>query len=101
MKANPFVFHKSLIKKGAYDGVNADVETLGTATVLATMESFPAERVEKIIAAIFDSKTEISAIWKGMTDLTPATSLSQISPDMYKLLHPGAQKYFKDKGVIK
>ncbi len=101
MKANPSVFHKSLIKKGAYEGITADVETLGTATVLAAMESFPAERVEKILAAIFDSKAEISAIWKGMTDLTPASSVAQISPDVAKLLHPGAQKFFKDKGAIK
>jgi hypothetical protein len=97
MKANPYVFHKSLIKKGAYEGVNADIETIGASTVLATMESFPAERVEKIIAAIFDSKPEISAIWKGMADLTPTSSMDQVSPDMYKFMHPGAKKYFKDK----
>ena len=101
MKANPYVFHKSLIKKGAYEGVNADIETIGASTVLATMESFPAERVEKIIAAIFDSKPEISAIWKGMADLTPESSLAQASPDMRKFLHAGAQKYFKDKGLLK
>ena len=101
MKGNPYVFNKSLIKKDSYRGMTADIWTLGTATVLATMDSFPAERVEKIIAVIFDSKPEISAIWKGMTDLTPASSLGQIGKDMYKFLHPGALKYFKAKGVIK
>lgn len=101
MKANPYAFHKSLVKKGAYEGVTADVETLGAATVLAAMESFPADRVEKILAAIFDSKTEISAIWKGMTDLTPASSLAQVGPDAHKFLHPGAVKFFKAKGAIK
>lgn len=101
MKDNPFVFHKSLIKKGAYQGINADIWTLGTSTVLAAMDSFPDERVEKIITVIFDSKPEISAIWKDMTNLTPASSLGQIGPDMYKFLHPGALKYFKAKGAIK
>jgi TRAP transporter TAXI family solute receptor len=101
MKANPFAFHKSVVKKGSYQGITADVGTLGAATVLAAMDTFPADRVEKILTAIFDSKPEISAIWKGMTDLTPASSLAQVGPDALKLLHPGAVKYFKSKGAIK
>ncbi|MEN6487063.1 MAG: TAXI family TRAP transporter solute-binding subunit [Syntrophobacteraceae bacterium] len=101
MKANPLVFHKSLINKGSYQGLGVDVDTLGTATVLATMESLPADQVEKIIAIIFDSKPEISAIWKGINDLTPTNSLTQVSEDIFKFLHPGAKKYFKANTKLK
>ncbi len=97
VKANPYVFNKSLIKKGSYQGLDKDVETLGTATVLAAMDSLPADHVEKIVSIVFDSKPEIAAIWKGMAELTPTSSMDQVSPDMYKFMHSGAKKYFKAK----
>jgi TRAP transporter TAXI family solute receptor len=99
--ANPGVFHKVTIPKGTYSGVDADIETLSTATVLAAMDTFPADRLEQIVGAIFDNKAEIAAVWKGAANLTPESSMSALSADLRPYLHPGAEKYFKAKGALK
>jgi len=101
MKGNPGVFHKTVFAKGCYNGVERDIEALGITAVLQTMDTFPAERLYQILKAIFDNKAELAAVWKGATALTPAMAVGQVTPDALKYLHPGAQKFFKEKGVLK
>ena len=101
MKGNPGVFHKTVFAKGSYAGVESDIEALGITAVLQAMDTFPAERLYQILKAIFDNKAELAAVWKGATALTPAMAVGQITPDALKYLHPGAQKFFKEKGALK
>jgi len=100
MKANPGVFHKTAFVKGSYS-LEKDVDTLAITAVLNALESFPQDRVYQIVKAIFDSTQEIASVWKGATKLTPERSISQITPDAIKYLHPGAVKFFKEKGALK
>lgn len=99
--ANPGVFHSVSIPKGSYNGVDADIATLSTATVLAAMDTFPADRLTSIVDAIFANKAEIAAVWKGMDKLTPESSMKALSGELRPYLHPGSEKYFKDKGALK
>lgn len=101
MKANPAVFHKTVFAKGVYGGVDKDVDAIAITAVLNVMENFPADKMYQILGAIFGNLKEISAVWKEATDLTPAKSIAQITPEAIKYLHPGAQKFFKEKGVLK
>ncbi|MFZ4441142.1 MAG: TAXI family TRAP transporter solute-binding subunit [Syntrophales bacterium] len=101
MKGNPGVFHKMVFAKGSYAGVERDIEALGITAVLQAMDTFPAERLYQILKAIFDNKAELAAVWKGATTLTPAMAVGQVTPDALKYLHPGAQKFFKEKGALK
>ena len=101
MKANPAVFHKTVFAKGAYSAVDKDVETLAITAVVLVMESFPADRMYQILSAIFANTNEISAVWKDATKLTPEKSIVQMTPDAIKYLHPGAQRFFKEKGALK
>jgi hypothetical protein len=101
MKANPGVFHKTAFAKGSYTGVDKDIDTIGITAVLQAMDTFPAERVYQIVKAIFDNKAELAAVWKGATKMTPATAVGQVTPDAIQYLHPGALKYFKEKGALK
>jgi TRAP transporter TAXI family solute receptor len=101
MKANPAVFHKTVFAKGSYSGVDKDVDTIGITAVINVMESFPADRLYQILGAIFGNLKEISAVWKEATELTPAKSIAQITPEAIKYLHPGAQRFFKEKGALK
>jgi TRAP transporter TAXI family solute receptor len=101
MKGNPGVFHKMVFPKGCYAGVDRDVDTIGITAVLQAMDTFPADRLYQIVKAIFDNKTELVAVWKGASALTPAKSVDQVTPDALKYLHPGAEKFFKEKGALK
>jgi uncharacterized protein len=100
-KANPGVFHKSAFKKGVYSGVDSDVPAIAITAVLTAMDKFPQDKMYQIVKAIFGSKMELSAVWKGANDMTPDTAVNQVTPDALKYLHPGAQQYFKEQGVLK
>ena len=100
-KANPGVFHKSAFKKGGYSGVDGDVPAIAITAVLTAMDKFPQDKMYQIVKTIFDSKAELSAVWKGANDMTPDTAVNQVTPDALKYLHPGAQQYFKEQGVLK
>ena len=101
MKANPGVFHKTAFTKGAYSGLDSDVPAIAITAVLNAMENFPEERVYQIVSAMFANLQEISAVWKGALKLTPAMAVGQLTPDAVKFIHPGAAKFFREKGALK
>ena len=101
MKGNPGVFHKTVFAKGDYSDITSDVEAIAITAVLQAMDTFPADKLYQIVKAIFDNKTELTAVWKGATKLTPEKAVGQVTPDALKYLHPGAEKYFKEKGALK
>src|SRR5512136_3427121 len=101
MQANPAVFHKTAFAKGSYSALDKDVEAIAITAVVDAMDTFPADRMYQIVSAIFANTTEISAVWKDATKLTPAKSIAQMTPEAIKYLHPGAEKFFKEKGALK
>jgi hypothetical protein len=101
MKGNPGVFHKTVFAKGSYADVQNDIETIAITAVLQAMDTFPADRVQQIVKAIFDNKAEIAAVWKGATKMTPEGAVGQVTPDAVQYLHPGARAFFKEKGALK
>ena len=101
MKANPGVFHKTVFQKGSYSGVDRDIDAIAITAVLQAMDTFPADRLYQILKAIFDNKAELAAVWKGANALTPQKAIGQVTPDALKYLHPGARKFFTEKGVLK
>jgi TRAP transporter TAXI family solute receptor len=101
MKANPAVFHKTAFAKGIYSAVDKDVETIGITAVVNAMETFPADRMYQIVSAIFANTKELSAVWKEAPQLTPSKSIAQLTPEAIKYLHPGAERFFKEKGALK
>jgi len=101
MKANPAVFHKTVFTKGVYSAVDKDVEAIAITAVVNAMESFPADKLYQIVSAIFANTKELAAVWKEAPQLTPAKSIAQMTPEAVKYLHPGAEKFFKEKGALK
>ena len=101
MKANPGVFHKTVFQQSCYSCVDRDIETIAITAVLQAMDTFPADRLYQILNAIFDNKAELAAVWKGANALTPQKAVGLVTPDALKYLHPGARKFFKDKGALK
>lgn len=100
MKASPGVFHKTAFKKGAYTGIDAEVPTIAITAVLTAMDKFPEDRMYQIVSAIFGNLEEISAVWKGAKELTPEASIKQLGPEAIKYLHPGSQRFFKEKKAL-
>lgn len=100
MKASPGVFHKTTFKKGAYTGIDTEVPTIAITAVLTAMDKFPEDRMYRIVSAIFGNLEEISAVWKGAKQLNPEASIKQLGPEAIKYLHPGSQRFFKEKKAL-
>ena len=101
MKANPGVFHKSAFAKASYTGVDSDIETLAITAVLYAMDNFPEDRLYLILKAMFDNQKDLAAVSKEVSKLTPELAVKQMNPDVLPYLHPGAVKFFKEKGALK
>jgi TRAP transporter TAXI family solute receptor len=101
MGAIPVAFHKTVFPKGCYAGVDRDIEAIAITAVLQAMDTFPEDRLYRILKAIFDHKSDLAAVWKGAAALTPQKAVGQVTPDALKYLHPGARKFFAEQGVLK
>jgi hypothetical protein len=101
VKENPGVFHPTVFEKGSYSAVDKDIPAIAITAVLTAMDTFPQDKMYEIVSSVFSSTAELSAVWKDATKLAPQKSVSQVTPDALKYLHPGAQKFFKEKGALK
>ena len=85
------------IPAGTYKGVNEDVMTAASPALLITRQDMDDETVYRIIAALFDNLGDIQASHVQGKSITLETALNGMSLP----LHPGAARYFKEKGILK
>jgi len=96
VKQNPG-FWKANIQPADYKGVSKPVQTLATATVLIINKDIPNELVYKMTASFWKNHGEILKVHKNWQHVKLADALKAATVP----LHPGAEKYYKEKGVAK
>jgi len=86
-----------VIKKSAYDFIDADVPTVALGCMAIVQKEMPEEEVYAITKALVENIDAIRNVHKSMKNLTPELMASQ------KLIpyHPGAAKYYREKGLLK
>jgi len=84
------------IPAGSYKGVDEEVKSVAVLAMLATREDIPEDVIYEITKAIFENRDELVAAHKRAEDITLETALDGMSIP----LHPGAEKYYKEKGLI-
>jgi uncharacterized protein len=89
------VYYPTVIAKGAYPGVEADVPAAAVANLLIVHEAMDEKLAYDILSAIFDHRDELVAVHKQAesVELKGAVAGSPIP------FHKSAIKYFKDKGL--
>ena len=92
-------FVKHVIPKGTYAqyGIDDDVVTIQAPTVLIAHAKTPADVVYKIAKAVVEGREDfarVTAAMKGVTAKDMAANHGQP-------IHPGAEKYFKEAGLLK
>jgi uncharacterized protein len=92
---SPYV--KAVIPKGTYKGQDADVQTAGLPNYFVTRADLSADLVYNMTKAIFDSTADLVAAHPAAAGI----KLERAVETMPVPLHPGAQKYYKEKGLIK
>lgn len=88
---------RGVIPKGTYRGQDADVQTATVLNYLVTRADVPADLVYSMTKAVFDSTAELTKAHSAAA----AIKLERALDGMPIPLHPGAQKYFKEKGLVK
>jgi TRAP transporter TAXI family solute receptor len=97
-KINPgFVRH--VIKAGTYaeQGIDGDVPTFQSPTILIASATTPAGVVYKITKAIVEGRADYAHVTKAMAGITAA----EMGRDYGMPYHPGAASYYKEIGVLK
>ena len=85
------------IPKGTYRGQDADVPTATLLNYVVTRADLSTDLVYSITKAIFDSVPELVAAHRAAEDI----KLERALDGMPVPLHPGAQKFYKEKGLLK
>jgi TRAP transporter TAXI family solute receptor len=86
-----------IIPKGTYRGQETDIRTATLLNYIVVRADLPPDLVYEITSAVFDSTRELAAAHPAANDIR----LDHALDGMPVPLHPGAERYFKEKGLLK
>jgi len=90
-------YKKMLIPGGMYEGTKEDVITFGSQAMMVSSEMVSEEKVYMVVKAVFDHLNDFRRLHPAFENLTAkamATTIGEIP------FHPGAERYFREKGLI-
>jgi TRAP transporter TAXI family solute receptor len=90
-------FYPVTVAKGTYKGLDNDVPTVAFSSILATHEQTSPDVVYKLVKAIYEHKGDLVAVHKAAQEITKKNALAGIGVP----IHQGAQKYFREIGIMK
>lgn len=88
-------FHKSKIPAGTYKGQDQDVYIPALSTVIVTMADFSEDTAYLITKTLMESQDDLKAVHSAGKEWNQGNTLK--APPVP--FHPGAIKYFKEKGI--
>jgi TRAP transporter TAXI family solute receptor len=87
------------IPANSYRGQDADVKTVAVANILIVRQDLPEPLVHDMVAALYDNAAALSAAHAAMKAFKLEDGLKGILGVVE--LHPGAARYFQEKGIAK
>jgi hypothetical protein len=91
---NPY-YAKAVIPGGMYPGTPDDVETFGVKATFVTSADVPDEVVYEVVKAVFDNFDRFKKLHPAFENLKEE---EMIKDGLSAPLHPGAIKYYKERG---
>ncbi|MDR1831866.1 MAG: TAXI family TRAP transporter solute-binding subunit [Fusobacteriaceae bacterium] len=85
------------IPGGSYSTVKDDVKTVTVQSMLVVSAKFSEDLVYNMLKALYENQDRIAAAHKMGALIKPESALTGMSIE----LHPGAVKYYKEKGLLK
>jgi uncharacterized protein len=85
------------IPAGTYQGQDREVMTVAINNLLMTREGVPADAVYTMTKGMFESIAELTAAHAAAKGI----SLERASQGSPVPLHPGAERYYREKGVLR
>jgi TRAP transporter TAXI family solute receptor len=90
------LYIEDMIPKATYAGMAADNKAAAVANILVTHEKMSDQTAYNIVKTIFDKQPDLINVHKTAADIKLENQKASASPVPF---HPGAIKYFKEKGV--
>lgn len=81
---------------GTYPGQDEAVEGIGTASILVVSADMPDEEVYWITKTIVENLDQLKATHASLKDMTPESMVDLGGVE----LHPGAERYYREAGII-
>jgi TRAP transporter TAXI family solute receptor len=94
---NDYGYAASVIPQSAYDFLSGDVKVFSSVNVVITSSDVPEEVIYNITRGLVENIVSIRNIHVNLSGLT----IEQMSKNLGYPLHPGAEKYYKEIGVIR
>lgn len=89
-------FKPAVIPAGTYDGQDADVPTAAVTNILVTSEAVSEETAYLMTKLMFENKSKLVSAHSAAAALDPANAVSNLPIP----LHPGAERYYREIGVL-
>lgn len=86
----------TVIPAGTYDGQDADVPTAAVTNILVTSDKVSDDTVYAMTKLMFENIDKLKAAHSAAAALDPAKAVQ----DLPIPLHPGAEKYYREIGVL-
>ncbi|WP_424970216.1 TAXI family TRAP transporter solute-binding subunit [Dinoroseobacter sp. S76] len=93
---NPF-YRTATIPGGMYRGSDADVMTFGVGATFVSSTDVPDEVAYEVVKAVFENIDQFRGLHPAFANLDPQ---QMATAGLSAPLHPGAEKYFKEAGLI-
>ena len=95
-KAAGNIYMSDVIPKSTYPGMTVDNKATAVANLLVAHANTSEKVVYDIVKTMFDKRADLIAVHKAATDIKLENQKPESSPVPW---HPGAIKYFKEKGL--
>lgn len=81
---------------GTYEGVDTDIETLAVRAIWATHADLPEDVAYAVTKALYENIDTLAKVHVKGKEISLETALESVSIP----LHPGAERYYREKGII-
>lgn len=93
---NPF-YRTANIPGGMYRGNDGDVQTFGVGATFVTSADVPDEVVYQVVRAVFENLETFRGLHPAFANLDPA---EMADDGLSAPLHPGAERYYREAGLL-
>jgi TRAP transporter TAXI family solute receptor len=90
-------YTKAIIPGGMYTGTEEDTETFGVRATIVARADVPEEVVYETVKAVFENFDDFRKLHPAFANLTKE---EMVQAALSAPLHPGAEKYYKEAGLL-
>ncbi|OOV88009.1 TAXI family TRAP transporter solute-binding subunit [Oceanospirillum linum] len=96
LKKQPY-YAKTVLPAGTYKGMDKDVETIAVRAIWATHADLSDDVAYAVTKALYENTDTLAKVHVKGKEISLETALESVSIP----LHPGAERYYREKGLIK